>query len=176
AHVQVVVLARQPPQDLPRAVVGEVVDGVDALARPGDVADRLLDVDVLVPDEDATDESPRTTRPHPRSAAILHTASRRRAYTSTLAPATTCSRARAPIASARSASESRPESASASASGSSGGTRTTFSPSRSASGSHSPRVRVSTTGRAHAIACRVTLWPEGCGTSRTGTATAAARR
>ena len=54
--VDVLELARQRLQDRPRAVVRDVVDGVDVIAELGDVPDRALDEDVLVADEDAADD------------------------------------------------------------------------------------------------------------------------
>src|SRR5436190_7943716 len=113
---------------------------------------------------------------HGSAMAVRHTASKRCAYSSTDAWRRIVSRADEPIALADPGSASTARTDVASASGSAGGTNTMFSPSRSSSGAHNPRVRERTTGRAHAIACRVTLWPDGCGTSRTGTTTAAAFR
>ena len=95
---------------------------------------------------------------------------------STPAVASTDSRAAWPSPAARRGSARTRLTATASASGFPGGTSRMFSPSRSPSGSQSPRVRLRTTGRAHAEAWRVTLWPDGCGTSFTGTATAAESR
>ena len=54
--VKVVELSRETAEDLRCPVGGEMVDGVDAIAESRDVPDRLLDEDVLVPDEDDPDD------------------------------------------------------------------------------------------------------------------------
>ena len=51
-----------------------------------------------------------------------------------------------------------------------------FPPSRNSSGAQRPRVLERTTARPVAMACNVTLWPDGCGTSLTGTTTTEALR
>jgi hypothetical protein len=51
-HRDVVVLLGEPAQDPGRPVGREVVDHVDAVADVRDVADRPLEEDVLVPDQD----------------------------------------------------------------------------------------------------------------------------
>jgi hypothetical protein len=57
AHdVEVVVLASEVPKDLPRPVRREVIHGVDPVAERSDVADRLLDENVLVTDEHTADD------------------------------------------------------------------------------------------------------------------------
>jgi hypothetical protein len=51
-----VVLAFEPTQDLPCSIGRHVIDGVDPVAERRDVADRLLDEDVLVVHEDDSDD------------------------------------------------------------------------------------------------------------------------
>ena len=50
------VLSSERAEDVPRAIGRDVVDGVNAVAELGDVADRALDEDVLVVDEDDPDD------------------------------------------------------------------------------------------------------------------------
>ena len=156
--------------------------GAQVALRPharGDVAERRTGVHE--PRRAASFGVPSTAYRRPRSAARSTRAARRPRAAAPRSPRRSPSprRSLAPSARADSAADgsarTRPT-ASASASGSAGGTSSTFSPSRSASGSQRPRVRVRTTGRPQADACSVTLWPDGCGTSFTGTTTTAAER
>ena len=55
ANVEVLEVARERLENLPRAIARDVVDRVDPIAELGDVPDRLLDEQVLVPHEDAAD-------------------------------------------------------------------------------------------------------------------------
>src|SRR5205085_12193039 len=55
-NVELAVLACERLQDLPGPVGGDVVEGVNRVAEPGRVADRLLEEDVFVTDEENADD------------------------------------------------------------------------------------------------------------------------
>src|SRR6266516_3552509 len=62
SDIEVLVLASERLQNLPRAVGRDMVDGVDPVAEAGDVPDRLLDENILVPNEHDADDLQRSAR------------------------------------------------------------------------------------------------------------------